>query len=254
VVLVPTADPSIAGATCFAALAVILLVSFLVPYLATDLRHVSRGGYIALLAAATGTLTWAYLWTTGTDASEFLTTGWGWGILGAVLSGGVTGLQARRWPARGRDRGAPLAGQVGWEGLVYGATEATLLSILPVLAVWQGGEALGWTDGLAGAVAVGALALVGSAVVIAVHHLGYREFRGRVIRYPILACSVFSLAYLLTGSVVAAIGGHMILHVVMIVRGSELPPHRTKSVGFAPPAQAQFVSPGMPRKRTTAGR
>lgn len=65
----------------------------------------------------------------------------------------------------------------------------------------------------------------------AVHHLGYTEFRGPVIRSPILACDVFSLAFLLTGSAVAAIGGHVVLHVVMLVRGTELPPHQVHAPG-----------------------
>ncbi len=221
----PAADPSIGWGTFFVALAAIAVGSFLVTYLPTDLGRMRRTPFVALLTVATGGLTWAYLWASGTGAAGFLRQGWAWGLLGAAVSGAVTGLLARRWPATAdRPRGAAALAKMAWEGVVYGATEGTLLSILPVLAVWQGGLALGWTSGWSGKVGVGALAMAASALVIGIHHLGYREFRGPQVRFPILACSFFSLAYLLTGSVIAPIGGHIVLHFVMILRGAEMPP------------------------------
>jgi hypothetical protein len=222
----PNGDASVASGTYFLFFAVVVAGSFLVTYLSTDLGRMRRAPYVALLTLAAGVMTWLYLWWTGTEASTFLRTGWGWGILGGVLAGSVTAFQARRWPAMGRVRGPAFLGKLAWEGLVYGATEGMLLSILPVLTVWQGGRALGWTDGWPGRVGVGTLAIAASVVVIAVHHFGYREFRGSVVRYPIMACGLFSLAYLLTGSVIAAVGGHIVLHIALIARGSELPPHR----------------------------
>jgi hypothetical protein len=227
----PGADPSVAWGTYFVALGVIVAVSFLVTYLATDVARMARALYVGLLAVVTGAMTWAYLWATGTDPVEFLGSGWAWGLLGAVVAGAITCFQARRWPALGTPSGPVLAGRLVWEGLVYGATEGTLLSILPVLAVWQGGTALGWTDAWPGKIGVGALAMAASVAVIAIHHLGYREFRGAAMRYPVIACAVFSMAYLLTGSVLAAIGGHAALHVVAVIGGTELPPRRAVRPG-----------------------
>ncbi len=248
----PGADPSIGWDTYFIALAVIVVGSFLVTYLATDLQAMPRAPYIGLLAIVVGTMTWAYLWVTGTEPTEFLSTGWAWGLLGAVTSGAITGLQARRWPALGRPGGRTLRGRLVWEGLVYGATEGTLLSILPVLAVWQGGSALGWTGAWPGKLGVGALAMAASLVVIAIHHLGYREFRGVAIRYPLLGCAFFSLAYLLTGSVLAAIGGHIVLHLVALIRGTELPPRRT-AVQPTTPTQDRLAPPTVPNDLTAVG-
>ena len=104
-----------------------------------------------------------------------------------------------------------------WEGLLYGAAEGMLLSVLPVLSAWQSFYLLGWTDTTAGAIGSGMLALVASVlVVIVVHHLGYREFRGRrEIVMPILGCGVLSVAYLLTRSPIAPVGGHFLLHAGM---------------------------------------
>lgn len=249
----PNADASVAWGVFLVLLGMVVVGSFLVTYLSTDLGRVPRAPYVGLLTAATGLMTWVYLWSTGTAATEFVRTGWAWGIVGAVVAGALTGLQTRRWPAIGRARGPAVLGKLAWEGLVYGATEGMLLSILPVLAVWQGGRTLGWTDSWAGKIGIGAVAMVASAVVIAVHHFGYREFRGSVVRYPIMACSVFSLAYLLTGSVISAIGGHIVLHAALIVRGSELPPHRgaTGPVKMTPEPRSR---PEIRGDLTTVGR
>ena len=108
---------------------------------------------------------------------------------------------------------------------MYGAAEGLLLSVLPVVVVWQGFTGSGGTDGWRG-VAAGVLALAASALVIVVHHLGYREFRNRRIVQPLMACLVLSLGYLLTGSPIAAIGGHIVLHLALLRRGIELPPHQ----------------------------
>jgi len=121
-----------------------------------------------------------------------------------------------------------MVGRFVWEGAVYGTAEALLLATLPVLAVWQGAAALGWTVGWWEKVGSGSLALVGALVVIAVHHLGYREFRGPAGRTNLMgalvACGVQALAFLLTGSVLAPIVAHIVLHGQLLVRGIALPP------------------------------
>ena len=66
-----------------------------------------------------------------------------------------------------------------------------------------------------------------SVAVIVVHHLGYPEYRGPAMRSPVVGCTILSIAYLLTANPLAAIGGHIILHLAMLRRGMELPPHRT---------------------------
>jgi hypothetical protein len=70
------------------------------------------------------------------------------------------------------------------EAIVYGIAEGLLLATLPVLvlAVWQVASAAGWTEGGWEKVAPGAMAIVGSLLVILVHHLGYAEFRQQAVR------------------------------------------------------------------------
>lgn len=194
--------------------------AFLAPWLLTDVLHLRRAIYVGVLALLTGGLTAGYLTWSGSGAAFWLE-GWPWGLAGAVVSGAFLAVMISRIPAR---RDAPMgAGVAMWEGLVYGSAEGLLLSVLPVLVTWQLFDVVGWTDGWRAVVSAIA-ALGASVVVIVVHHLGYREFRGPAIRSPVIGCGVLSLAYLVTASPVAAIGGHIILHLAMLRRGMELPP------------------------------
>jgi hypothetical protein len=83
---------------------------------------------------------------------------------------------------------------------VYGTAEAILLATLPVLAIWQVIDALGWTDSGWAKAGSGALAVLGALFVIAVHHLGYREFRPKAARKvlagALAGCGIKALAFL----------------------------------------------------------
>jgi hypothetical protein len=145
-----------------------------------------------------------------------------------VAAAAVVTPLVRRLPSRTRPEGLQLAGRLVWEGVVYGAAEGLLLATLPVLIVWQGGEALGWTDTTIQAVGSGALAIVGALFVILVHHLGYREFRGsrKMLAGALVACGIQALAFLLTGNVLAPVIAHVVLHGQLTLRGDEMPPSK----------------------------
>jgi hypothetical protein len=100
--------------------------------------------------------------------------------------------------------------------------------VYPVLTLWQAATAAGWTDTGAGKAAAGTLAIFGSLLVILVHHLGYEQFRRTAAR-PMLAgalfaCGLQAVAFLVTGSLVAPVIAHIVLHVELTMRGDELPP------------------------------
>jgi MFS family permease len=210
-------DPWI-GLTWFGALAV---GAFLVTWIATDIAHMRRTWFIAVLSLVTAGLTWGYVAWTGAGAA-FITYHWGWGLLGGAVSGLAMLAMARRLP-RG-PHGDHFRRLVPWEGFVYGVAEGVLLSVLPVAMLWQVSKSFGWTTGLP---VVGAVLLViaGSAFVTTVHHLGYPEFRNPLMRFPVALCTVLSVGYLVTGSLLAPAIGHIVVHVAMLRRGLELPPH-----------------------------
>lgn len=228
----PVPDVSITWWMTLSAVGVIGLVAFLVSWVLTDVVRLPRAAYLGALMAVTGGITYGYLVWSGTDAWAFVSHNWVWGLVGAVVSGGIgagalMSAANRRRIARAAHRSAlEASGTLVWEDLLYGAAEGVLLSGLPVLAAWQSFQSLGWTGTTAGAVGSGALAFGASVLVIWVHHLGYREFRGTPdIVMPIFGCGILSLAYLLTQSPIAPVGGHFLLHTGISVRGLSMPPY-----------------------------
>jgi hypothetical protein len=206
-------------------LVAIIAGSFLVSWLVGTRWQIRRGPYIAVLGIATLMLTAGYLLWIGLDIGTVLATSWAQGIVAGIAAGAILGVALRRMPATLHRHGTEEGVAVGWEGVVYGVSEGVLLSALPAFAAWQLVHALGWS-GAAGTVGVWLVALTASVVVIVAHHLGYWDYRNRRGMVPaVVACGLLTVAFLLTGSVVAPIVGHVVIHGVAIMRGVELPPH-----------------------------
>jgi hypothetical protein len=237
-IVMPAADPTFGWQEAMAGFALISIVAFLVTWLVTDLGHVSRTPYVAILFLTTFALATGYVVWSGTSVVELVTARWGWGILAGVLAAGLIVPLVRRRPVRPRPHGAQLTGRLIWEGVVYGTAEAVLLATLPVLAVWQATDALGWTGTVWGRVASGTLAVIGALFVILVHHLGYREFREKAARKTLggalVACGTQALAFVLTGSIVAPVVAHILLHCQLTLRGDEMPPVREIKAKIGP--------------------
>ena len=217
------------------------LTSFLVTWIFADLLRLTQAPFIGVLAAVTGLFLFAYLSWSNADWGEFLNHQWLWGLVGAIAAGLVliaSFMRGRRsqpqmFEPAPKPRGLRLVGALLWEGLVYGVAEGLLLSVLPVLISWQALSSLHWTESWYGVVISGVIALAISVAVIAIHHLGYREFRGRKLPFAVAGCLPLSLAYLLTMNPLAAAVGHSILHTGAVLVGTELPPHQEKSEHIA---------------------
>lgn len=198
--------------------------AFLVSWLLTDVLRVARRHYVGALTAVTAALTAGYLVWSG-NGSTFWTDGWVWGLIGAVVAGAFLALMLRHVREEHGERSSGMA-TVLWETVIYGTAEGLLLSALPVVMIWAAFDGAGWTSGWL-AVAAGAAAMFASLFVIVVHHMGYSTFRSRRMAQPLTGCLLLSLAYLLTGSPLAPVVGHIILHAAMLRRGMELPPEAT---------------------------
>jgi len=224
----PVADPSFGWQEALAAFGVVSLVAFSVTWIVTDLAHVPRTPYVAILTVTTVALSAGYLAWSGTRVADLLTDGWALGFVGGAIATAVVTPLVRRLPARPRPEGAALAGRLLWEGVVYGTAEAILLATLPVLAVWQAADALAWTDTVLGKAASGVLAVCGALFVILVHHLGYREFRAKTSRKMLFGalagCGIQATAFLVAGNALAPILAHIVLHWQLTLRGNSMPP------------------------------
>lgn len=210
-------------------LAGLLGAGFLVSWIGTEVLRISRHAYVAALAVVTVAATAVVVGVSGASLTQLIGHHWQLGLAGALLTGLGTGAAMRRKePATQHLSAAELRVAEVWEGVIYGIAEGVLLSVLPVFMVWQAAADSGWNDP-----AAWAAGLAASVIMIAVHHFGYWDFRGPKVGLAIVGCGILTLGYLATGSIIAAALGHVLLHVVGIVAGIQLPPHPRVGVARA---------------------
>lgn len=182
---------------------------FLIPYV------LLAGGFVA-----------AYLYTVRGDFQTLIVNNWPLTVLISLAAGAFLVWSVLSQDSSPRATGAQLIADLLWQGGVYGIVDALLLSVFPVLIVWQ---LFGTQDTWSGRIGVGVLALLASALVTAAYHLGYAEFRGRDVIKPIFGAAITTLAFLLTRNPVAAVGPHVAMHVAAVLHGPattvQLPPH-----------------------------
>lgn len=173
---------------------------------------------------------YAFVQWSGLSLPDLVSHNWIWGVLGAVLFGAFVVNNIFSQPASARSEGLNLAFDILWSGVVYGLIDALLLSVLPVLAVWQAFTVLGWTADWPGKIAVGIIALLGSLFVTICYHFGYPEYRvqGGVFG-PTIGNGIMTLGYLVTNNPITAIFSHMAMHIAGVLHGPgsvmQLPPH-----------------------------
>ena len=197
--------------------------SFGIAWLSGTRLHIRKGPYIPLLLVMTAGFSVAYAMWLGVGLTTLIGNRWGWGLGVGALIGGLLIVPARRRPVdhplSGDERMAALA----WEGVVYGVAEGVLLSALPAFMAWQTVHALGWA-GTVGDVAQWGLPLLATATVVIVHHLGYWNYRNRILIPVTVALTVLGAGFLVTGSWLTPAVAHIVLHGVLVLRGSEMPP------------------------------
>lgn len=153
---------------------------------------------------------------------------WRSGLVVGLLLGALLIRQVLAQETGPRPEGLSLAGTLVWFGLLYGVVDAMMLSVVPVLSLY--GARTARALGTAGSRLRWALvALAGSALAAALYHLGFAEFQGGRLLYPVIGNLVITLGYLLSGSPLAAILAHVMMHGAAVLHGMattmQLPPH-----------------------------
>ena len=151
----------------------------------------------------------------------------------SALAGLAVGLllvmSVLRLPGGPTPRGLALAGALGWHGIVYGAVDALLLTILPVLAVRGGREAGTGEGGKRRGAGLALAGLAASLLVTALYHVGFDEFRGMSLIHPLVGNAAITAGYLVTRNPVTPVLSHSLMHVAAVLHGmeaaSQLPPH-----------------------------
>jgi len=173
---------------------------------------------------------YAFFRWSGLSLMELCRHHWVRGIVGALLVGAFLVNNVFSQPASARSEGLTLAFDLLWGGVLYGMLDALILSVLPVLAIWQAFSLLGWTNHWPGKIVVGAIALSASLFVTVCYHLGYPEYRAQgAIFGPTTGNGVITLGYLLTSNPLTAMLSHIAMHVAGVLHGPasvmQLPPH-----------------------------
>lgn len=94
-------------------------------------RNVYLLFYIPLVSA----LFIVFITSNKIDTKEIVTYNWYWGLLGAVIAGAFVIRNVYSQPSSNSSTGLDLLTDITWPGLVYGLTDALLLSVLPIIAI-----------------------------------------------------------------------------------------------------------------------
>lgn len=216
------ADVSWSGSLLW--LANLTLAAFAVSWVAANVLRVRRTAYIGVLAVVTAAFCVGYVWWLDIGVWSLVSTRWVWGVVGAPLGAAFMAYGMTKLPVVQSLHGRRLALAIAWEAVVYGVCEGLLLSALPAFMTWQMVHSLGWT-GTWGALARWSLPVAASLVVVVVHHLGYWEYRNRLLVPISGGCGLLTVAYLATANPITAALGHVLAHTSALLHGADLPPH-----------------------------
>ena len=153
---------------------------------------------------------------------------WPYALIGTAAASFLLLRNVAGQPSSAVPEGWQLVLALGWVGLAYGAVDGLLLNVLPVLAV-RGASFFESQPPLQARLSRGLLALVASLTMTVIYHLGYTEFQGVAIMSAMIGNAIVTLTYLLTGSPLAAVATHVIMHLAAVLHGMEttlqVPPH-----------------------------
>ncbi len=204
-------------------------LGFTVAFVGASILSLPRDAFVLLHAAVTGLFVLGY-WRWARLGARAFVQRWPLGLIvgGAAAAFSVAFVLSQ--PPSAGPTAAGLVWSVAWLGVVYGAVDALLLTVLPVTATWALAREPRGARTTAG---IALASVVASIAVTAAYHLGFPEFRGPGLVQPIIGNTVITLAYMLSGARTAPIGAHIALHVASVLHAYgtsvPLPPHYPSS-------------------------
>jgi hypothetical protein len=204
------------------------LLGFASSALLASMLGLPRDAFVGFHAAIVAGFGVAFLRIERIDPRVQLRRRWLSGLIVGALAGALLARTVLLQPASPRPEGARLAWALLWDGGLYGIVDVLLLSVVPVLAVYGSRPAdelrnpdARWRWGLA--------ALLASLCITAAYHVGFTEFRGSALAAPLIGNGIVTLSYLASGSPVAPLLSHVIMHATAVLHGmattAQLPPH-----------------------------
>jgi hypothetical protein len=204
------------------------MAGFVSAGLFSSLLQLPRAAFVAAHALVASAFLACYVKLTHIHVRAEAGRRWRRGLLAGVVLGVALVRGVRMQPSSAAPSGGALTASIAWFGLIYGMADALLLNVVPAHIVLPSS-----TNGRAGSggktLTVSAAALAASLLVTAAYHLGFAEFRGPALLQPLIGNAIITAGYLATGSPLAAIVSHVIMHVAAVMHGMEstvqLPPH-----------------------------
>lgn len=208
-------------------LALAVLIGYLVPaFFSTGLRW-ERPLFLIPYVAIVGTFLFLYFRSVSFSLKQLISR-WPYGLIGVAAATFLLLRNIQGQPGSAIPEGGQLILALLWIGLLYGAVDAFLLNVMPVLAI-QGAKFYESSPSWKERLARGLIALAASVVITVAYHAGYTEFHGPEMVSVIIGNVIITLSYLLTGSPLAPVVTHVIMHVAAVLHGMEttlqLPPH-----------------------------
>lgn len=220
-------EPSNSTTRNLAWLLVIGITAFAVPFAFSSILHWPRPVFLVPYLLVIGGETLLYLRWVGFGLRD-LAYHWPAGLGLALAASAFVVLSLERYPASPAPEGLDLVSSLAWLGIAYGTVDALLLNVFPVLVARSLGFAAFGRPWLRASLR-GAAALVISAVLSLVYHLGYAEFRGPSVASPVFGNVLITATYVASGNPLAPIITHVAMHIGAIEHGIEtvpqLPPH-----------------------------
>jgi hypothetical protein len=204
-------------------------LGWFVSALFSSVLRLSRNWFLLPYVGIIGAFIYNYVRWSGIDIGAHSRHRWVSGIVGAFVLSVVMVLGVVQQPASSQPHGVELVFALVWVGAVYGALDALLLTVMPVLASHHMCKRLGIHHQWSGKGIRAVVALVASLLVTTAYHWGYVEFRGPQVIQPIIGNALITLGYLLTTNPTTPVVAHSAMHIAAVLHGMEttvqLPPH-----------------------------
>ena len=204
------------------------VIGFLVSFISTDLATLPRNWFVLVHLSVSGAFILAYARWGGFRPRELLSR-WKRGIAMGLVAAAISIAFVLSRPGSTSPEGLQSVGPVLWLGVVYGAVDALLLTVVPVDSIVSIARGRGWLARWWGVPACGAAALAASVAVTICYHAGFPEFQGRHMLDPVIGNTIFTLSYIATLSPIAPVFSHSAMHVAAAVHAYQtsipLPPH-----------------------------
>ena len=121
------------------------LLGFVITLIFSALLRLSGDIFLIPYIGFTLLFLFAYIRWSGLSIQTLILDNWVWGVIGAGILGIVTIRNVLSQPSSPHSQGFKLAFDLLWSGFLYGLTDGLLLSVFPVIAVWQAFSQSDWT-------------------------------------------------------------------------------------------------------------